>query len=212
MEKKVKNKMRATDWLQLCFFHVWKHKGMIMMITILSALIGILYVSFQPVTNTYITTVVLQDISFETDLTLTKEFGVFYRYADLVKCRKVCERAEAMVGDPELTASEIQDMILYELNEANSIMTVTVQSDRPSTCVKVANAVAESFVLEMEQNQEANLIKIVDNAEKANAFRNGYALLLQKIAITAVIGFVVSCMYYMFTVLFSKTSGCRTMC
>ena len=68
-------------------------------------------------------------------------------YADLVKSKKVCDRAAAIIGNSQITSEMIQEMINVSYTNSSVIMSISAYSSEPTIAVEVVNAVADNVVL-----------------------------------------------------------------
>lgn len=111
-----------------------------------------------------------------TDSTGNTQLGVtaINSYSDRITSMKVCERAALMMGDKNITGADIQDATsIITSNSSTSTsssaladkaaaLKIKCESDNPVTAMEMANAVAESFVIEIRNILGEDCIKVLD--------------------------------------------------
>ena len=117
-------------------------------------------------------------------------------YSGVLSSAKVCQRAEALIGDSNITAADIQRMISSKVNSTSTIMTASTYPDNPETSVKVANAVAEAFVIEIQGITGSDAIQILDESQTAYLSSNGYSDLVKRVFTITIAGFVLGCVFF----------------
>lgn len=88
-------------------------------------------------------------------------------YAD-VNGRGIAERAVLLLGNESVTAEEILDMVDFDYEDGTVVMYVEAVGDKEELAVDVANAVAESFVIEAQSLSGSNAVKIAERAVVKN--------------------------------------------
>ncbi|OUQ16214.1 hypothetical protein B5E84_12625 [Lachnoclostridium sp. An14] len=98
-------------------------------------------------------------------------------YSEIVKSRKVAERARVLLGPTHLTVGQIYDMIstdarviqgstyVYENNTA--VLKIYADSSRQTDSVAVVNAVADAFVQEINNLSDSNTMRVLDYSQGA---------------------------------------------
>ena len=90
-------------------------------------------------------------------------------YADIATSMKVCERAALLMGAENVTGEKIMKATTVSTGEESvasayiqknsTVMTVTCQSNNPVEAMEMAQAVAEAFVMEMENITGSDFMK-----------------------------------------------------
>ena len=128
-------------------------------------------------------------------------------YADIVKSYKVAERASLLLGDKNLDAETIYNMISAEYENTNytytSIIDIYAKSSDRQTAVKVANAVTEAFVLEIASLTGKEDVKQLDKAYDAEQTYNATIAKFKTIGLCGLLGFVLSCAFVFIREVFS---------
>lgn len=195
--------MKLQDYVRLSAAGIWKNKLLIASITLLTLLVGILQASWQTVTNTYRAQATVYTVYSGTTQESAAITSALVGYSDVVTSKKVCERAEAIIGDSSVTASQIQRMISVSYNNASTVMTITSFSNSPSAALKVANAVAEAFVTEIQALTGSDKIQVLDEADNVSLTSNGMQGLLSTVIMYGVAGFAISILVIVMRVIFS---------
>lgn len=200
----MQEEMKLQDYARLSIMNIWKNKILIAAITLLTLLIGILFASWQTVTNTYCAKSTVYTVYSGSAQESTAMTTAFVGYSDVVKSKKVCERAEAIIGDAAITASGIQRMINVSFNSTSTVMTIMAYSNSPSTALRVANAVAEAFVIEIQAMTDSDKIQVLDSADSVSLTSNGMKGLLKTVAMYGAAGFFLSILVIVAGVIFSN--------
>lgn len=93
-------------------------------------------------------------------------------YADIATSMKVCERAALLMGAENVTGEKIlaattvstgEETVASSYIQKNStVMTVTCASSNPVEAMEMAQAVAEAFVMEMENITGTDAVRVLD--------------------------------------------------
>ena len=92
-------------------------------------------------------------------------------YSDIATSMKVCERAVLLMGAADISGEDVRKATSVstgnEDEEAlttttSTIMTITCKSSNPVEAMEMAQAVAEAFVMEMENILGTDIIRILD--------------------------------------------------
>lgn len=93
-------------------------------------------------------------------------------YVDIATSMKVCERAVLLMGSANVTGEDVQKATKVSLGEKavtsayvnidSAIMTITCESSNPVEAMEMAQAVAEAFVMEMENILGTDAIRMLD--------------------------------------------------
>lgn len=93
-------------------------------------------------------------------------------YADIATSMKVCERAALMMGVENVTGEMImasttvstgeEDVVSAYVQKNSTVMTVTCEATNPVEAMEMAQAVAEAFVMEMENITGTDAVRMLD--------------------------------------------------
>ena len=202
-EKTVYRKKENRVWIVL-----WMNKWIILITTVLFLLVGVLYASKQDASNIYQARTSLSSVMYQTNQEDNKETDVIYQnvvrdYSDLAQSKRVCERAETLIGNANLSAQNLEKSMHIVVNKEKTCMEIVVEQKTAQLSVVAANALAQSFVLEMEELCGENSVQIIDEANSAVLLKDGYVYWLKRILMLGVLGFVLSVGYFILEELFS---------
>ena len=122
--------------------------------------------------------------------------NVMRDYVDVIRSRKVAERASAYISQ-EVSTAEIMGMVSARFAADSKIITITALSDDPQLAISVANAIADAFIQEITSITAVESVKVLDSAYTARIVTNVQAeamktrLYLAAAAIIAATGIVV---------------------
>lgn len=95
-------------------------------------------------------------------------------YSEIIKSQKIAECAKKLLGDTDITAEEIYQMVstderflagsTYVYENMSSVIHIYAEGENPEKCKIVANAVAEAFVQEMNKLTTDDSIQVLDYA------------------------------------------------
>lgn len=204
--------MKLQDYVRISVVNVWKNRYLIAAVTLLFFLIGILLSSWQTITNTYYASTTVYTVLGANTQETAIISDALTGYSDIVKSRKVCERAEAILGDAGINANLIKSMISSSYNKSATVMTISAYSSNPVVAVKVANAVAEAFVIEIQSITGSDRIQLLDEAKDVRMSSNGLEGMIKTVILSGVAGFAVSIIIIIAGVIFSNKIKCVEQC
>ena len=94
-------------------------------------------------------------------------------YADIATSMKVCERAALLMGNAQVTGEDIKKATTVSTGKKNTsstaaaqadstILTIKCQSNNPVQAMEMSQAVAEAFIMEMENILGTDVVKLLD--------------------------------------------------
>lgn len=137
---------------------------------------------------------------------------VIKTYSDIVKSLRVAERAELLLGDGNLDKFAIYDMIEIEEPELNasgypiddsSIINIHAQSTSPDDAIRVANAVANAFVMEVSSITMESSVQVLDEAYTCEITYNALKEQGICVALFVAAGILLSCAIIVLKEIFS---------
>lgn len=200
----MQDEMELQDYIRISVTNIWKNKFLIAAVTLLFLLLGIFFASWQSITNTYYAKATVYTVYGSTTQETTAATTALSGYSDIIGSKKVCERAEAIIGDANISANRIRGMISCSYNKSSTVMTISAYSTSPTTAVKVVNAVAEAFVTEIQSITGNDRIQVLDEAEDVRMTSNGMMGLIKTVFMSGVIGFAISVLLIVGNVVFSN--------
>lgn len=200
----MQEEMKLQDYIRISASQIWKNKYLVAAITLLFLLIGILYASWQNVTNTYYAKATVYTVYGATTQEISMATSALSGYSDIIQSKKVCERAESIIGEANITADYIRNSINTSYNKTSTVMTIAAYSDQPAAAVKIANAVAEAFITEIQSITGDNKIQMLDEAEDVRLSSNGLQGMIKTIIMFGVAGMAISIVVIVGGVIFSN--------
>lgn len=151
--------------IKIAFIALWKNKLLIIAVTLLGALLGLLLTSNKTNEETYRATATVYCATYSSQRDADADVYAMVNYSDVVTSKKVCQRAEAIIGNSSINASMIQYMISTGFSSSSYIMKIYADTNDPDVAIEVANAVAEAFVIEISSITGSDSIQLLDKAE-----------------------------------------------
>lgn len=167
------NETIGFEDFRLGFIAVWKRKVLCLAAGLLVFLVGLVLTLGRTTSNVYMATSTVYSAVFGSYEESVDAANAMLSYANVVESAKVCERAASIVGDSDLTASDIQRMIDVSTSNSTIVMTINAFSSDEEQAIEVANAVAEAFVIEIRTITGTDAIQTLDEASKAVMATNG---------------------------------------
>lgn len=181
----------------------WKKRVLIFVISIFCFLIGVFLTLNHPIKNVYSARTTVYSATYGSYQQSLAGTNAMIDYADIVSSKKVCQRAASILDAVELTGDEIQAMISADFNSNSYIMNIYANSTDPILAQKVANAVAQAFVIEMNGITGGESIQLLDEAEHYYLSYNGTKKLIIKRLLFGFFGFIVSVAFIVISQLLS---------
>ena len=203
VRKNLSNTIRFED-IKLSILALWRKKWLIVATTLFTSLVGLFLTAKTVAINTYVAEASVYSAAYGSIQESNSGAAAMITYSDIVSSRKVCERAASLLsGEYTVEASDIQKMISAN-QESSTIMGIYAYSTSPEVAVKVANAVAESFVHEITSITGSDSVQLLDTANQVGMASNGSRDLLKKRLIFVMLGLLASSGWIALTELFSN--------
>ena len=132
-------------------------------------------------------------------------------YRDIVKSVRVAERAALLLGDSSLDKFAIYDMIEVEEGEVNaygvesesSIINIHAKSTKPEDAIRVANAVASAYAMEVTSITNSDSVQVLDEAYYCEVTYNALKEQAILVGIVTVAGLLFACVIIVLMEIFS---------
>ena len=109
-------------------------------------------------------------------------------YSDIITSYKVSSRAALILGDDSLDGDDINSMISYSLSENSTVYYIYASSTDSYEAIRVANAVAEAFVIEIRNITGDENVQILDEALDSEVTFKGRTSQIKKVALITLLG------------------------
>lgn len=197
-----------------CLKALWTHVHWIIVSMVSFFVIGILVAVFYLDTeNVYDAKSSVYSITYGSYTDSANGIQAIKTYSDIVKSLRVAERAALLLGDDSLDKFTIYDMIEVEEPEANSLGYVTDDSSiiqihayatSKEDAIRVANAVANAYVMEVSSITNSDSVQVLDEAYSCEVTYNALKQQLIYIALFTVLGIISGCMVIILCEIFSN--------
>ena len=191
-----------------------KGKLFILLLTILGGIIGISAALFAVKDhNEYEAVSSVYNISYGSYAESEQGLSALRTYSDIIKSYRVAERAALLLADPTVTKDMIYNMInvdsrvvrgtTYVYEDNSSVILIHANSESESNAIRIVNAVADAFVMEINGISETESTRVLDYAYDGEVVYNAVATQLTVAGAGFVGGFVLGCMIILCGIVFS---------
>lgn len=125
-------------------------------------------------------------------------------YSEIITTLKVCERAALLLGDDTIDGHYIMGSISPFYTKDSAILTISAMDSNPELAVKIANAVANAFVIEMQAITGSNDIQLLDEAYTYYPYQAGDTSVMTKRLLFAAVGILIVCAYIALNEIFTS--------
>jgi capsular polysaccharide biosynthesis protein len=191
------------DDFRSSFLNILKHRTEVLLAGLIAFAAGIILTWNGSIVDVYGATASVYSAVYSSDRETDTAISAMTAYSDIVTSNKVCKRALAMVGDPSLSVGDIQGMISARASGSSVIMNIYAYSSDPKKAVSVANAVAQAFVMEIQEITGTDYIQQLDTPDSAYMSSNGFTSLWKNRIMFLVAGIVIAALWFFVRELFS---------
>ncbi len=139
-------------------------------------------------------------------------------YLNVAKSYKVCQRAALIIGRGEVSASDVQSAVNVNssatktsvagssnfMNSAATIITFSATTKDPNLSMEMADAMAQSYAIEMEKILNNDSVKTLDNAYSYTKSVNAGLAAWKNRVIALFAGFVIACLTVIICEIFDR--------
>lgn len=186
-----------------CFKSLLNNVKWIISTTVAFAVIGVLVaVLYLDTENVYDAKSSVYSIAYGSYAESAEGINAIQAYSEIVKSLRVAERAALLLGDDSLDKFTIYDMIEEEKpqldangypEEDSSIINIHAYSTNKEDAIRVANAVANAYVMEVTSITMSDSVQVLDEAYTCEIEYNALKQQIIYILVFALIGLVLSC-------------------
>ena len=201
-----------------CVSALFKKKKIIACITALFLVIGVA-LTLNPKEDKYTATSTVYAAADGSYVDATNAVTAMNAYLDVAKSYKVSQRAALIIGRSDVSATDVLDATYVSssanksktpttissfMNSSATIITFTATSTEPALAMEMADAMAQSYSIEMNSILNSDSVKILDNAYTYNKSTNATVETWKnRIKVTAV-GFVLACLLVVICEIFDR--------
>ena len=200
-----------------CVSALFKKKKIIACITALFLVIGVA-LTVNPGEDKYTASSTVYAAADGSYTDATNAVTAMNAYLDVAKSYKVSQRAALIIGRSDVSATDVQDATYVNssattnktssissfMNSSATIITFTATSTEPVLAMEMADAMAQSYAIEMNSILNSDSVKTLDNAytyvKSTNATIEAWK---DRIKVTAV-GFVLACLLVVICEIFDR--------
>ncbi len=200
-----------------CINALFKKKKIIACITALFLVIGVA-LTVNPGEDKYTASSTVYAAADGSYTDATNAVTAMNAYLDVAKSYKVSQRAALIIGRSDVSATDVQDATYVNssattnktssissfMNSSATIITFTATSTEPALAMEMADAMAQSYAIEMNSILNSDSVKTLDNAytyvKSTNATIEAWK---DRIKVTAV-GFVLACLLVVICEIFDR--------
>lgn len=193
MEINVNREIQLEDF-RLAVVEIWKNKLLILVVTIAGLFAGLFLTSLMSSESVYTASSSVYCATYDTTGgigTTLNDTSVVTNYTDIVTSKKVCEYAASLVSELEYTAEDIQKMLMVTTNSSSYVITINVYNSSLDKAMKIANAVADSFVAEMSNITDTESVHVLDIADTGTEVESNTKNTLRFLAVAGAFAFAV---------------------
>lgn len=202
--------------IRRCFIMLAKKARILFAGSIVGALCGILLILFWiEDEDRYDAQAAVYSIAYGSFDESEKGISAILAYSDIIKSYKIAEKAALLIGDGNLNKEKIYDMIeveekviqgtTYVYENDSSVIRIHAVSNNHDEAVKVVNAVADAFVMEINGISDSNSTDVLDYAYTAEKSYNALLEQAMWLGICIVAGVLICAFYICYKVIFSDT-------
>ncbi|MDD3139162.1 MAG: Wzz/FepE/Etk N-terminal domain-containing protein [Lachnospiraceae bacterium] len=131
------------------------------------ACVGVTYIATADMANSYTAQATVYSAAYGSYKQSLEGVDLMQTYSEIINSRKVADRAAVLLGQHDMTGEAIAGMIAVSYTNTSAVMYINAYSVNPDEAVDIANAVAESFVIEAQSITGDKNIQILDEAQFA---------------------------------------------
>lgn len=127
---------------------------------------GALYIVMPQPVSTYTATTSIYGAVYGSYVETMQSSNLLYSYGDVGRSKKVADRAASIINRADITGADIQAMTRIISSKESPIIYIKATSLDAETAKLVANAVVDSFIVEIQSSIGNNSVQVLDRAEK----------------------------------------------
>ena len=201
-----------------CINALFKKKKIIACITCLFLVIGVA-LTVNPGEDMYTASSTVYAAADGSYADATNAVTAMNAYLDVAKSYKVSQRAALIIGRSDVTATEVQASTYVNssattnktsaaissfMNSSATIITFTATSADPTLAMDMADAMAQSYAIEMNEIINSDTVKTLDNAYTYTKSKNATAEAWKNRIIVTAVGFVLACLLIVVCEIFDR--------
>ncbi|MCR5756236.1 MAG: hypothetical protein K6G30_15665 [Acetatifactor sp.] len=159
------NEIVSFEDLYICFREMWRKKYMIVVAGVVGAIVGAI-MSIGVKADEYQAVTTVYGSSYNSFVESDAVRGAVLDYATVVRSSSVVRRALNSINKLDLSVKDALEMFTVDYNSEDSpIVTITVTGNDKQFVGNFANALASSFIVEMQNITGLGKATVLDEAE-----------------------------------------------
>lgn len=174
--------------LKAAFYRLWKLKSAVFVLTIIGLLTSFVFIGFIGLKTNYVATTSIFSAAYGSLSESSGGVSFMNTYSSLLNSNRVCEKAAAQLNDSSYSVETLKEMVKDEdiyiegasTNSRNfqyKLFLVAV-ADNPSDAIKIANAMADAFVTEINDLAGGGTLQVMDEAVDYEEKKNFSVILI----------------------------------
>lgn len=172
------------------YLAIKKNKLIILLIIIASLGIGIL-LNYKAKPNEYRACATVYSDSFESYHKISDKEYISTTYVDIIKSKNIAEKAKSLM-DEDIDVLDIKNAISCSYSKESPVYSIYATTQDPEKSVKIADAVAKAFVIEMNTIKEESNTKLLDDAYEYEKVFDGTKEQIINIIISCLLGILIA--------------------
>ena len=162
--------------IKAAFYRLWKLKSAVLVMTLIGLLLSFIFVSYIGVKTNYEATSTIFSAAYGSLSDSSTGVAVMNTYSTLLNSNRVCEKAAAELNDSRYTADVLKEMVEDEdiyISGANTNskyygykVDLVAVTENPSDSLRIANAMADAFVMEINDIVGGGTLQVMDEARE----------------------------------------------
>ncbi len=168
--------------IKAAFYRLWKLKSAVIIITLMGLLASFIFLGFIGVRDEYEATATIFSAAYGSLSESSTGVTVMNTYSSLLNSTRVCEKAAAELNNSAYPADVLKEMVEEEeiyIDGANTnsryygyTIDLVVVAEDPYDSIRIANAMADAFVLEINDIVGGGTLQIMEEARKVEESKN----------------------------------------
>ena len=161
--------------IKAAFYRLWKLKSAVLVMTLIGLVASFIFISYIGVRTNYEATSTIFSAAYGSLSDSSGGVSVMNTYSSLLDSDRVCEKAAAELNNAAYSAEVLKLMVQEEDIHISGASTnskyyaykieLVAIADNPADAVKIANAMADAFVMEINDIAGGGTLQVLDQAK-----------------------------------------------
>ena len=168
--------------IKAAFYRLWKLRSAIFVMTLMGLLASFIFIDYIGVRTNYVASSSIFSAAYGSVSESSSGVPIMNTYSSLLDSTRVCEKAAAQLNNASYSAAVLKEMVednkIY-IDGANTnskyygykIYMVAI-AENPSDAIKIANAMADAFVMEINDIAGGGTVQVMDEAKECEETKN----------------------------------------